>query len=384
MNILIIPSWYPSVANPLSGSFFREQAIALQKSGHRVIVLNVTYSNRRSFFSKDNFHLKKSDDEGLIVYSYVTPSFGLFRVKKLLVKNFLKRIKKVFRRIIEDGEHIDLIHAHAYMPAGYCATELGELYNIPVVVTEHSSSLINRSLTPIEIHYLKMCIESSAKFICVGEALKAKIIQITGTDYNIEVIPNMVSSLFKYKERDKCNNKFVFCSVGNLVEGKRFENTIKAFAKAFKGNVNVKLKIIGGGPLFNSLKQQIEYLKMDDQIILLGETSREGVAFQMQESDVFILPSAYETFGIVYIEALACGKPVIATRNGGAEWIINDNNGVLIEVDNEEQLVESMLTMVRNHQRYENEQISRDTFEKFGEEVVNDRITSLYEICMKK
>ncbi|WHY77377.1 glycosyltransferase [Neobacillus sp. WH10] len=384
MNILIIPSWYPSKSNPLSGSFFREQAISLHKAGHKVIVVNVSFQDRRGYFDVDNFKLKKFYDEGVIVYSYTIPAFGLGRAKRLMISNFYKRLNRVYRKIVEDGEQVDIIHAHSYMPAGYCACKIGEMNNIPVVITEHSSKIINKDLSPIEVNYLKKCLEMAECFICVGDGLKQSVIELTGTNKKIEVVPNMVSSLFQYKEKNRHLDDFIFCSVGNLIGRKRFGLTINAFTKSFKGNGNIKLQIIGGGSLYNELKEQIDNLGMNEQIFLLGEMDREKVKHQLQACDTFVLASANETFGVVYIEALACGKPVIGTRNGGAEWIINEDNGVLVDVDNEVQLADAMLKMVNNYNDYHKNEISRATISQYGEKPVTSRLNLIYERCIKE
>ncbi|TEB08216.1 Glycogen synthase [Pelotomaculum schinkii] len=384
MNILIIPSWYPSKSNPHIGSFFREQAIALQRAGHHVIILNATYQRKSSYFDSDNFKLKILNDEGVKVYSYVTPSFGIVRAKRLMCWNFFRRIRRIYHRIIADGEKINIIHAHSFMPAGYGAYKLGKVYDIPVVVTEHSSGVINKNISPFEINLLKKCVDGTASFICVGEGLKKRVIELTKTNKMIHVIPNMVSPLFKYKEKSKQAKNFLFLAVGNLTARKRFGMTIDAFIEAFKGNENVKLKIVGGGPLYDELKNQIDKSNMSKQITLLGALSREETAQQMQDCDAFILVSAYETFGVVYIEAMACGKPVIGTRNGGADWIINKNNGILIDVDNKEQLVQAMKRMITRYKNYRKEDISKETISQYSEISVVKKLNGIYERCIQE
>lgn len=385
MNILIVPSWYPSNSNPVNGSFFREQAISLYKAGHRVIVINVTYTDKNEYLSSVNFKLKKDIDNGLIMYSLVTPSLGIVRTKRLIYADFYRKLNKVFTKIINDGEKIDIIHAHSFKPAGYCACKLGEKHNIPVVVTEHSSRIITNSLTHIEVKYLTDTIDRSSVFICVGEALKQKVSQITGSTKMIPVIPNMLSPLFQYKASAKKvdKNDFIFCSIGNLKEGKRFELTINAFAKAFKGSDHIKLQIIGGGHLYNHLKKQINLLDMNKQISLLGQLSREQIASKLQTSDAFVLASAYETFGVVYVEALVSGKPIIGAKNGGANWIINDDNGILIDKDNEEQLVSSMRYMVDNYNNYNPQNISQRTLSLYAELPIINKLNNIYEGCIQ-
>ena len=90
------------------------------------------------------------------------------------------------------------------------------------------------------------------------------------------------------------------------------------------------------------------------------------------------MPSRYETFGVVYAEAIACGKPVIATKCGGPESIINEGNGLLVEVDNSDQLAESLMQMKKNYNELSQAEIRTNFLEKFSRSVVVEQISSVY------
>ena len=107
MKILIIPSWYPSQKNALTGSFFREQAMALADAGHDVTILNVTLQARDNYFSRDNFKIMKRMDERLLVYSYTIPSFGVVRFSTLLYAIFKRNMFRVFQQMQNDSLNFD-------------------------------------------------------------------------------------------------------------------------------------------------------------------------------------------------------------------------------------------------------------------------------------
>jgi glycosyltransferase involved in cell wall biosynthesis len=94
-------------------------------------------------------------------------------------------------------------------------------------------------------------------------------------------------------------------------------------------------------------------------------------------SNTFVLPSKSETFGVVYIEALLCGLPVIATSCGGPEDFVNDKNGLLIPVDNKEELINALKMIKKND--YDKKLISENCRQKFAPEIIANRITKLYE-----
>ncbi|MEN6411824.1 MAG: glycosyltransferase [Veillonellales bacterium] len=383
MNILIVPSWYPSKNNSSSGSFFREQAIALAKYGHSVIVLNATFAPRSDYFSPENFRYIKRKDGPIIEYSYVVPTFGFGRISRFAYIIFKKNMFMLFDRIKKDN-YIDIVHAHSYFPAGLASCSIGLRESIPVVITEHSTGIRNMKMGSIELKNLNKVVEMGDRFICVSENLKSEVIKVTNTRKEIDVIPNMVSSLFfDYMRTDRCklqkeSDDFVFMSIGSLIQRKRFDTLIDAFAMAFKDNKQVVLNIVGDGPLKKELGKKICYYGLKSQIHLLGQVSRNMVAKNISTSNCFVLVSEYETFGVVYIEAMACGKPVIAVKNGGAEGIVKDSNGILVEENNADQLSAAMIYMYKNAERYDSTLISKYCYDKYSEASVCNQLSLLY------
>lgn len=383
MNILIIPSWYPSKNNPLNGSFFREQAIALSKYGHNVIVLNATFAGRKDIFSRETYRYIKKKNGPVTEYSYIVPTFGLWRSTRLSYLIFKKNMLLLFNKIKKDWR-IDIIHAHSYFPAGLASCFLGLHEHIPVVITEHSSGIHTIAEGSIGLKNLKRVIEMATRFICVSENLKKEVIEVTNTKKKIYVISNMVSSLFfNYETQQKCiqqkvGDSFVFVSVGSLIQRKRFSLLIDAFATAFKDNKRVILNIIGEGPLRKELEGKIYAYDLKSQIHLLGALSREKVAENIYNSDCFVLASEYETFGVVYIEAMALGKPVIAAKNGGANGIVKDFNGILLEESSIEKLAAAMIYMYKNIEKYDPALITKYCSDTYSETAICKQLSMLY------
>src|SRR5699024_6226829 len=130
--------------------------------------------------------------------------------------------------------------------------------------------------------------------------------------------------------------------MGRLVESKRIDFLIKAFSDIFMDNKNIYLNIIGDGPLFSKIKNQIQNLRMEERIKMHGFLSREKTAHILKKSHVFVSASILETFGVPFIEALACGKPVIGIKNGPIDKYINDSNGILFEQDDINDLMDKL------------------------------------------
>lgn len=378
LRIFVIPSWYPSKTKPNNGSFFREQAQALATQENEVVLLNGTFRSKEAYFARENFRLMKYDDEGIITYQYVTPNFMLCRNAWLGVEMANHNISKIFKTAISDLGYPDIIHAHSFYPAGWIACLLGKKYNIPVVVTEHSSRVLNNNLSNQHVKYLRKVIENSDVFLCVSEMLLETVEKITNSKDKGKVFYNMVSDKFRLNSNENKNDSFTFLSVGNLIESKRHDIIIDAFAKAFTVNDNVKLRIVGDGHLKKNLKCKVNTLDREKQIIFTGELAREDVVKEMQKSDVFVMASEFETFGIVYIEAMACGNPIITVKNGGSNMLVNEKNGIILEKDSADTFSEAMKYMVKNRKNYSSADISYRCLSKYGKDIYREEVYKLY------
>ncbi|MCL2682901.1 MAG: glycosyltransferase [Bacteroidales bacterium] len=380
MNLLIVPSWYPSKGKPGNGIFFKEQAIALSKAGYQVTVIDVSFHGREDIFNSKNFQLTYKNDVGVHVYALKIPSFFvLSRFLSIHVFMFKSLLFFIFKKLIKKGCKFDAIHAHSFYPAGYCASKLSEKYNIPLVVTEHSSGILKTTLKTKERQLLEYTVNHCNSFICVSEALKQSLNAQVQTKKEIIVVPNLFSSDFSYHDIERNEDEFVFLSVGNLNNGKRHAFTISCFKDAFKINPKIKLRIAGNGELEATLKKQIVENNLTENVQLLGHLNREQLKIELNNCNAFVLASAFETFGIVYIEAMASGKPVIATRNGGANDIVNKTNGVLVDVDNSEQLIKAFQYMYENVAKFDHKQIAIDCYVKYSQEAVVKQLSKVYE-----
>ena len=111
----------------------------------------------------------------------------------------------------------------------------------------------------------------------------------------------------------------------------------------------------------------------------LGALSPDKVRDVMRQSDAFVLASKVETFGIVWIEALSQGLPIVATRCGGAESIVTTDNGYLVPVDDVDALAQAMCALYQQHTRYSPMQLRQDCLARFGESALIDALRQYYQ-----
>ena len=380
MHIMFIPSWYSNVRNKVHGSFFKEQASELQKAGVKV---TVAYNEVWPLTMIGKIHEEKglnyNIEDGLKTYRY--KNYNYIPKNALMFKVFNKRMEKLYKEIVKKEGPIDIIHAQSSLWGGISAAYISEKYNIPLVITEHSSVERGPYVKNSYVPFIKDSYKKAKKVITVGNGLKNEIRALSGRN-DIEVIGNLVDlSKFTIKKRIQ-NEKFIFFSLAFLEGEKGFDTLIKAFAKKFKDK-EAMLYIGGDGSQRAWLEALAQENGVKKQIIFLGALSRDDVAKWMNKCDCFVLPSRYETFGVVYIEALASGRPVIGALNGGAEDIINNLNGYLVPIDDIDKLAEKMLELYKKIDSYNEEEIRSDCLKRFSPEVIVNKIISVYKEVLK-
>ncbi|WP_321993089.1 glycosyltransferase [Clostridium butyricum] len=380
MHIMVIPSWYASSRNKVHGSFFKEQFKALSNAGIKVTVAyNEIWPITMLGRIKENRGIEFSIEDNLKTYRY--KDFNYLPKNPLMFRSFNKRMDKLYKEIVEKEGKIDIIHAHSALWGGISAQYISNKYNIPLVLTEHSSLKYARYVKESYKKYIYKAYDKADALIAVGNGLKNEMKNYTNND--IKVIHNMVDLKkfnidIKSSEKNNSEDTFNMFSCAFLEEGKGMENLIEAFYLAFK-NKDAILRIGGDGSLREKLEGMIKELGMENQIFLLGALSREDVAKEMKNCKCFALASEHETFGVVYIEALACGKPVIGTYNGGADDIIKDYNGIIIEKKDVEKLKDALVKMKNEYKTYDKNEIREKTILSYSENVLVEKLKGVYK-----
>jgi glycosyltransferase involved in cell wall biosynthesis len=382
MHVLIIPSWYPTDITPLGGIFFQEQAQGLKKAGHQV---GVIFPERKSLkwfrFKNLKSYISYENDQG--VATVRKKGWRWFpRIPYAYANLYLNDGLVLYKEYVREYGEPDVIHAHAMHFGGVLAARIKKKYDIPFVVTEHSSAFAMHQIKPWQKNYLPEIYQNVSKIITVSPELGKILVEEYDCQREIiEIVPNIVSVEFltinNYKAQ--VNNKFIFLTVSFLSYIKGHHILLDAFAKKYKNNNQYELWIGGDGEERANIEKQANDLGISGQVKFLGMLSRAQVRDYMQQTDVFVLPSLYETFGVVVIEALACGKPVVATRCGGPEYIINELNGILVTSNDVEAFADAMEKMVECFESYDRVLIRQDCVDRFSGEAVTKQLGRIYQ-----
>ena len=146
----------------------------------------------------------------------------------------------------------------------------------------------------------------------------------------------------------------------------------------------VLLRILGKGELRKKLEEQARSVGIHDRVIFTGRISRDRMVEEMQKANCFVLASRYEAFGIVLIEAMATGLPVVATRSGGPGYIVDGSSGYLVEPDNVEELAKAMLKMMSGYDQFHQEKIRERTLQKYGSKIISKRYMEIFKEILRK
>ena len=373
MKVLIVSRGLPQPDNPTFGIFELDQAKALTKQGIDVIFFAV---DLRSIRRKRKYGIVKTLYDGIECYTISVPLGNV--PPSIFCPVGSVALKYLFNRVFKHStEYPDIIHAHFHRQ-GYMAAELSKVTGIPLVITEHSSDMEKEVVDPKLLKYASDGYRRAKKVIAVSKSLAKRLYENTGV--KCTVINNIVdTALFVPQQKKQESNSFHFISVGRLEEPKKVEDLIAAFANECMKNTNVQLDIYGAGAKMTLAKELIEKNELQSKIHLMGAVDRNEVAIALRKADCFILLSNSETFGVAYIEALASGIPVIATRCGGPEEFMKEQYGLLIDKGSIEQAENAILYMCDNIQNYNGVAISAQIRKRFSPETIAKQLIAVYE-----
>lgn len=380
----IIPTWGLKNEKLDTNNFFVNQALALKKAGVHPVVIAIRFLPTRRL--NDLFSFKCESNytvEGLKVFIYaiyVPIPTVLNGLRDKYISNFYYRIiKSHINDDVGSGEYDSyIIHAHVSHECAYYCLNAAQKEKLPLIVTEHYSGLLTGAASKNDYIRVRKTIEKARKFIFVGTHFKEGVCNRLHINKPVYVIPNLVDKK-RFNIRCQKNDCFRFLSAGTLKKNKSFDLAIKAFHSEFKRDERVKLLIAGDGVERKPLESLVASLNENERVSFYGEYQKNEASKLFSNSDAFVLTSEFETFGIVYVEALLCGLPCIGTKGQGADDIINSDNGFLVEYGDIHELQTYMRFIYEHIDSYDKQSIREVAIEQFSEESVARRLLAVYQ-----
>ncbi len=379
MNIGIV--CYASVGG--SGVVASELARCLAERGHSTHVIS----------SDTPFRLRDSDS-GVNFHRVETPGYPLFREPQYLLA-LANRIVQVAR-----AHRLDVIHAHyaiphaaaAYLARQILASSADRGRQVPrTITTLHGTDVTILGSDPSYRETVAFCIDQSDAVTAVSASLRDETKREMPVHSDIVVIPNFLDCDFHrrapmpaLRRRFCAPDEKLVIHISNLRPVKQVDAVVRIFAR-IRERAAAKLLIVGEGPELGSAEQLIGDLHLGDHVELIGET--QDVVGLLSVSDLFLLPSLQESFGLSALEAMACGVPVVASNVGGLpEVVIDDVTGYLHPPDAIERMAESATRILLDpalHAR-----LARDgqrlAVERFSADRIVPQYAALYERAIQE
>jgi len=381
-KLLFVPSWYPNPEDPISGVFIQEQAVALSKQ-YDVAVLIPEMAAWRNVFNKaaGDKSIKKIQ-EGLPVYcEYALPLIP-HGPESIAWDTFRRAAHKGFRRVVKQWGRPDLIHAHVVLQGGWSALKVAQRYGIPIVLTEHSSPFSMHLDTEMSRRLVRETLNNVDRVIAISPALAKELLGFQ-PGLHVDIIGESVRTDFFVPANGIHQEKRIgkrFFVVARLAQQKGLDNLIEAVHLLRQKGLNSFELVIGGdGPDRQKLEQLVMTLDVAEYCQFLGALSRDQVRERMQNCDVFVLPSLHESFGVVLGEAMACGKPVIATRCGGPEFVVNKETGVLVDVAKPRAVADAMADFINDRISFNPQAVRNSVVNRFSPEAFVRNVSAVYK-----
>jgi glycosyltransferase involved in cell wall biosynthesis len=376
-------------------SFQKDQIDAIAEHFNKVYVI-VRYKPLSRIVKYLPFYSLNKFDDKYVINMKGTPEnvkvfkasvfyipFGIFN--RLLGMVHYREVDKVIRK---NNIKFDLIHSHFIWSSGYVGMKLKEKYNKPFFVTGHGYDVYK---LPFKNKWwcekIKSILNYANSILTVSEGNKKYLLKLGVKESDISVVgngynPDLFFDMNKKKAREGLNipeKRKVLVSVGNLEEVKGHKYLIEAVKILKKKYPDILCYLVGGGSLHSEYTALIKDYGLQENVFLVGYVKHEDVNKWMNAADIFVLPSIQESFGIVQLEALATGTPIVSTRTDGSLELIKEGKvGLLCNVANAEDLASQIDTAFKKSWRSE-EMI--DYSKEFTWEDISERILKLYERC---
>ncbi len=301
---------------------------------------------------------------------------------------YSQAVMSVINDVLRDFR-FDMVHAHTAYIDGNAAKLIYERFRIPYIITEHMAPYSEYVRNPI---VLSKSIESSRnalRILCVSPKFRDEIASFMPSDVRQKLLAYgngvYTDMFYPVSEKNGLRTPIKLSFVGSLDERKNPLLMLKVFKRLRSAGLNVVLNILGKGPYLDKMKHFVADNNLADYVFFSHSLpSEEYAKFFREKTDILVHPSKSEGFGVVIIEALSCGKPVVTTRCGGPEYIIDDERlGRLVDVDDDDELYEAIVDVIENYESFDPVWMHNNIKERFGFENFAKRLREMYEEALK-
>ncbi len=356
-HILVVSSLFPSQQQSGAGLFIRERMFRVGQHLPLTVVSPVPWFPFQGLLRKfyPNYRPVKPYNETMLGIEVYRPRFCSVPMLFRHWDGFFMAVSIGFlvRRLKSQGK-VDILDAHFAYPDGYAASLVGQWFNLPVTITLRGTEVGHSKQAKLRPRLLT-ALQRADHVFAVADSLKQHMINLGADGNKITVVGNGVDTdLFYAIESQQArviyqlpNNAKVLISVGGLTERKGFHRVIACFPELLKTYPNLHYLVVGGaspeGDWDAKLKALVTELSLENHVHFLGFIAPNQLYQALSAADVFVLSTRNEGWANVFLEAMACGLPVVTTDVGGnAEVVNHESLGRIVTFEDHAQLVQAI------------------------------------------
>jgi glycosyltransferase involved in cell wall biosynthesis len=412
-RLLVIPSWYPTKANPIVGSFFQEQSTLLQQrydvrvmygigravgqqtatnalrwvpKRNRARAIRMTMRGLRWFTRSGRARpLEKGNIPG------PPPAIGFeythrWDDESSLLNAAKEAYRQAFKQLIAEGWKPDLIHAHSAELGGIVAGALSREFHVPWVLTEHSYIALTRFPEPRRTLMVE-AFRSATKLVVVSY-FQMRCIILHDITPPMTVVGNLIDEdVFRLAEPQRDPKRFRILTVTNPSPLKDCETFFHALGQMMeRGHPDIEVTVIGNNSYHDISAANTEYYQglaakygVTGVCKFIAHAIRVNMPKHFAHCDVFVSTSTAETFGVAVREAMAVGRPVVCTASGGVEDGLTPANGVKVNIRDHGAVADALIAIKTGQLKFDPAEVRRLVVRDYGRKAFLDQMTSVFE-----
>ena len=272
-----------------------------------------------------------------------------------------------------DKGFFNVINTHFAVPSGPSGLLLSKIFKIPNVLSIHGGDIYDpsKSLSPHKVsgvsHIVRWVLEAATRVVAQSADTKENARRYFRVDRLIDIIPlGIKKPSFGWKNRTDfgfAENDFVLCTIGRLVRRKNVDESLQILS-GLPANARIKFLVIGDGPEKTYLEELSFRLNIREQVKFIGNVSDETKFQALSISNCYISTAIHEGFGLVYLEAMECGLPIVCYNRGGqVDFLISGKTGFVVELGDRVAFAEKLMTLILN-------KMLREEFGSFNKELI--------------
>ena len=391
LRVLVISRLYPRPSDAVLGIFVEEEVKELSRRCRIKVIAPIPWFPPLRLFKRWYAYTRipaHEIREGIEIFRprmVVFPRNFLF---SLIGFSFCASLLRSARRIEKDFP-FDLIHAHAAYPDGFAAVMLGRALKRPTVITLHGGDVTQYFKRLIWRKLGLWGLTTADQVIAVSRSLRRMVVEGYGVPgRKVPVITNGIDvTRFVPMPRDEALAKLGLeyevsriLFIGGIERSKGIDYLLRA-AKRLKETLlwPVQFLLVGEGEYEQGAKMLATELGIASAVTFAGQRPNSEIPLWINASDLVVLPSLSEGFGVVLIEAMACGKPVVATRCGGPEEIVKPTTGILVPPEDEAALAKAFQEILSGRHQFDPQEIRQHAVDNYASDRIASRILGVYK-----